>query len=141
MPMNSLPLWLQYTQALAQALAVPIIGSLIAATGAWIALQQMRIAHTKLRHDLFDRKFTVFEAARKMLYDVIVSNDTSDEAIRIYLLETANAPFLLDRAVVAYLQEIGRRVSTVQVINSTIKSTFDDAKKPEMERTLAENLA
>jgi hypothetical protein len=99
---NILPVWLQYVQAL----AVP----LIAAVGAWIALQQMQIAHTKLKYDLYERRFAVFEAAHNILKEVIVRGNASEEAIRDFLLGTANAPFLLDSELVSYLQEIGRTV-------------------------------
>jgi len=43
-----------------QALLVPTV----AVVGAYIALQQVTIARAKLRHDLFDRRFKVFETAR-----------------------------------------------------------------------------
>jgi hypothetical protein len=51
---SSLPLWVQ----LLQALAVPVI----AGVGAWVALQQMYLARVKLQHDLFDRRYAVFQA-------------------------------------------------------------------------------
>ena len=48
-----LPLWVQVLQAL----LVPVI----AAVGAWVALQQMYLARVKLQHDLYDRRYAVFQ--------------------------------------------------------------------------------
>jgi hypothetical protein len=134
MPPTVLPTWLVYIQAF----AIPFMAVVIAATGAWVALQQMHLAHVKLKHDLYDRRFTVFESAYKMLKEIIVRGDASDEAIREFLLGTANAPFLLNDDIVLYLEEIGRYASTIQIINNTLKSSFDD-NKIEMEARLSES--
>jgi hypothetical protein len=64
MSSSSLPLWVQVLQAL----AVPVI----AAVGAWVALQQMHIARTKLQHDLYDRRYAVFQAVRRFLDEASV---------------------------------------------------------------------
>jgi hypothetical protein len=52
-----LPSWVQILQAL----AIP----LIAAVGTWVAIQQMRIARIKLHHDLYHRRYAVFQAVRR----------------------------------------------------------------------------
>jgi len=54
-----LPLWVKALQAL----AVPVI----AAVGASVAVQQMVIARVKLQHDLYDRRYAVFDAVRAFL--------------------------------------------------------------------------
>ncbi len=53
-----LPAWVQVLLLVLQALAVPVI----AAAGVWIARQQMHIARVKLQHDLYDRRYAVFQA-------------------------------------------------------------------------------
>jgi hypothetical protein len=58
-----LPPWVQILQAL----ATPVI----AIVGAWVALEQMKIARVKLRHDLYDRRYAVFQSARSLLNEVI----------------------------------------------------------------------
>lgn len=60
---SSLPVWVQVLQAL----AVPVI----AGVGAWIALQQMYLARVKLQHDLFDRRYAVFQAVRRFLEEAV----------------------------------------------------------------------
>ena len=69
-----LPLWIQWLQAL----AVPVV----AAVGAWIALQQMHLARVKLRHDLYDRWFAVYQADRKFSAEVLTHATVEDDQLR-----------------------------------------------------------
>lgn len=137
MPTTTLPIWVQYVQAI----AVPVIGVIIAVIGAWIALQQMRIARSKLKHDLYDRRYTTFEAARKLLTSVSVQGDASQDAVGEYLLGISNAPFLLDDELTIYLREIGKRASDLHVTKYTLTSTFlEDRTKIELEKQANANL-
>jgi len=82
-----MPLWVQVLQAL----AVPVI----AAVGAWIALQQMYIARVKLQHDLYDRRYAVFEAVRRFLDEAVSQKIVSPETLHSFALRTGDALFLL----------------------------------------------
>lgn len=66
-----MPFWVQVLQAL----AVPVI----AAVGAWVALQQMHIARVKLQHDLYERRYAVFEAVRRFLDEAVSHKIVSRE--------------------------------------------------------------
>jgi hypothetical protein len=111
MASSALPLWVQILQAL----AVPTI----AVAGAWIAVQQMLIARTKLRHDLYDRRFAVYEAARKLLVEIIQQGHPSREQVREYVIKTADATFLLNDEIAKYLEKIRARASRLRAINAT----------------------
>jgi hypothetical protein len=50
------PLW-------AQVFVLPSIGIILTSVGVWVAVQQMRIARIKTQHDLFDRRFRIYESA------------------------------------------------------------------------------
>jgi hypothetical protein len=110
---SSLPLWVQVLQAL----AVPVI----AAVGVWIALQQMHFARVKLQHDLYDRRFAVFQAARKLLAEVLTHGHASDDQIRSYVVGTADAGFLLNRDIATYLEDIRRRASRLGAIKEALR--------------------
>jgi signal transduction histidine kinase len=84
---NLLPLWVQ----LVQAIGVPFVGAIIAGTGVWIALQQMRIANAKLKHDLYQRRFETYAAARSFLGDIIVHNGVSEELLRNFGLSAVSS--------------------------------------------------
>jgi hypothetical protein len=119
-----MPEWVQWLQAL----AVPTI----AAVGAVLAWQQVKIAQTKLRHDLFDRRFKVFEAARLFLARVMASGKMSVPAFNEYTAGVIDAQFLLSKQVHAYLFEIRRRASVMQALNDTLEPLPPGAKKTKL---------
>lgn len=114
MPSSSLPLWVQVLQAL----AVPVI----AGVGAWIALQQMQIARTKLQHDLYDRRYAVFQAVRRFLDEASVRRIVSPETFRAFALGTADAAFLFDDRLAAYLREMRERAAKAQSIFTVMEN-------------------
>jgi hypothetical protein len=108
-----LPLWVKALQAL----AVPVI----AAVGAWVAVQQMVIARVKLQHDLYDRRYAVFDAVRAFLDEAIRSQIVSPETFRMFALKTADAEFLFDDGLAAYLREMREHASKAQAIYITMQ--------------------
>jgi hypothetical protein len=107
--------WVQILQAL----AVPMI----AAVGAWVAIQQMRIARIKLQHDLYDRRYAVFQAVRRFLDEAVANSLVSSDTLRTFLVGTADAEFLFPDELAAYLVEMSRRARTAQSIYMTMRST------------------
>jgi hypothetical protein len=107
----------QWVQAISQALTV----SFIATAGVWIAWQQARFARVKLQHDLFDRRFAVFDAARKFLGKVARGGRVRDDAFRDYSLDTIDALFLTDEATASYLDEIRRRAIRHQMLQASLE--------------------
>jgi hypothetical protein len=108
-----LPLWSQTLQAP----AVPVI----AAVGAWVAIQQMVIARVKLQHDLYDRRYAVFDAVRAFLDEAISSRIVSPETFRTFALKTADAEFLFDDGLAGYLREMREHASKAQAIYITMQ--------------------
>src|SRR5580658_1146849 len=105
----ALPLWLEYLKAVAVVL-IPFVG-------AWIAWQQVRIARAKLHFDLYEKRFAVFEAARKLIVEAIAASNVSQSSLSTYTLGTADALFLLSDELEKYLVEIRShavRLSTMQ---------------------------
>jgi len=100
--MSPLPVWLLYLQALAL-VAIPTVG-------AWLAWQQVGIARAKLQHDLYDRRYKVFNAVRDLISEVFEEGGASTKSLRAYFLATADAPFLLDDELSRYIDEIRKRV-------------------------------
>jgi CHASE3 domain sensor protein len=81
----------------------------------------VRIARIKLQHDLYDRRFAVFQAARKLLAEVMTQGFASDDQIRLYVVGTADAGFLLSEEVSKYLEEIRKRASSLEAIQKTLR--------------------
>jgi hypothetical protein len=105
-----LPLWVQILQAL----AVPVI----AAVGAWVALQQMHIARVKLQHGLYDRRYAVFQSVRSLLNEVNINKIVSPETFQSFVIGTTDAPFLFDDGLAEYLKEISHHARSLQSLQS-----------------------
>jgi hypothetical protein len=118
-----MPEWVQVLQAL----LVPTI----AVVGALLAWQQVKIARSKLRHDLFDRRFAVFEAARTLLRGIMRDGNASMTELGAYIVGVIDAPFLLDESTSDYLMEIRRRTIKLQSLKSAYASDapVDDRKQ------------
>ena len=108
-----LPAWLQYLQACAVVL-IPLIGI-------WIALQQVQIARMKLRFDLYEKRFAVFEAARKLVIEAITHGDISTSALSAYSLRIADAVFLFDDELSNYLRQLFHHANNLSVLKRAIE--------------------
>ena len=116
-------------------IVIPIIG-------AWIARQQVQIARVKLQHDLYDRRFAVFDAARNLLFEVARTRTASAAALSTYTLATADAIFLLNDDTATYLDELRKRAERLQVRTEAMEAMpVGDRKTAMFEQTSNEFLA
>jgi hypothetical protein len=132
MPTNPLPIWFT--------IGVPLIGIIIAGIGAWIARQQMWIARTKLTHDLYDRRFKIFDAARKLMEEVVVLGDASEQSIQQYFLGVADATFILNADLVAHLKMVGEEASRIHVLKASLEHITDPYMKSDVQRKCDEQV-
>jgi hypothetical protein len=108
------PYWLQILQGL----AVPVV----AGVGAWIALQQMFIARTKLQHDLYERRLRVYEATRSFLANIQANGNVLDKETAEFNAATTDAVFLFNRHIAHYLREtICQRALDLQSFEAELK--------------------
>lgn len=85
--------------------ATLIVGCMVA----FIAWQQWRVAENKLRLDLFDRRYKVYDATRKFLSCIVQEASFSDAQLFEFYGGTSDAKFLFGPEVVDYLAEIRKR--------------------------------
>lgn len=105
-----IPWCLQYLQAFA-VMAIPAVGALLA----W---QQVQIARVKLQHDLFDRRYRVFDATQRLL-NSCAAGSASEEDMRAFLLDTGARAFLFnDDKLIGYLNDIQVRARDLQALRS-----------------------
>jgi hypothetical protein len=78
----------------------------VAVLGSFIAYRQWRLAQNKLKLDLFDRRFAVYEAARALLASIMTSGKAKDEELFKFMSATREAKWLLDTAIAKYLDEV-----------------------------------
>jgi hypothetical protein len=128
-----MPEWVQWLQAL----TVPTI----AGVGAFLAWQQVKIARTKLRHDLFDRRFAVFEAARKFLATLMRNGKMSLSDLGEYSAGVIDAQFLLNEEVHVYLVELRKRAAAMQALKDTAEPLPAGGEKTKLVVRAGEELA
>jgi hypothetical protein len=119
------PLSLQYLQA----------GALIAipAVGAWLAWQQVQIARVKLQHDLYDRRYRVFDATRRILANVCAKGHISNEDQRTFTIDTGDAIFLFDDDFAKYLgEEVKRHVTALLPVNLVLDDIYVEERRAEI---------
>ena len=81
--MNCDPHWTTYLTALLTP-TVAVIGSLV-------AYRQWVLARNKLKLDLFERRFAVYEAARNLLASIMTSGKAKDAEIFKFMVATRDA--------------------------------------------------
>jgi hypothetical protein len=78
----------------------------IALAGIAIAYAQWRIANTRLTHDLFDRRYAVYAAAKKFIQQICQKRTLTIEELSLFLYASAGAVFVLDEELAAYLDQL-----------------------------------
>lgn len=86
-------------------IATLIVGFLVA----FVAFQQWLVARHKLRLDLFDRRYKIYDATRKFLSVIVARADFEDSQLFEFYAGTSDAEFFFDADVVDYLAEIRKR--------------------------------
>jgi hypothetical protein len=116
-----IPWWLQYLQAFAL-VAIPAIG-------VWLAWQQVQIARAKLQHDLYDRRYRVFDTTRKLLSEIVIHQNPSHEDLREFVRGIGDATFLFDTDLTRYLADLQRRALDMYSIHELMNMSPLDAQR------------
>ena len=72
---------------------------------AQLARSQRDIALDKLKFDLFERRFSVYEAARNFLVSILTTGKVEGDALLKFVSGMVEARWLLDESVARYLKE------------------------------------
>ncbi len=91
------PHWTTYLAAL--------LTPTVAVLGSYIAYKQWHLAQNKLKLDLFDRRLSVFEAARNLIASIMTSGKAKNEDMFKFLFATREAKWLLDASIAEYLDK------------------------------------
>jgi hypothetical protein len=117
--MSTLPEWMQWLQGIAL-VAIPTIG-------AWIAYQQVRLGKAKLNLDLYDRRFAVFAACRKLLATGIQHGDVRPSDLQAFYVATADTIFLFDQQMDDYVDGFGETFRLLGRLNDEMNRDNPDA--------------
>lgn len=108
------PHWTTYLSAL----LVPTVAVL----GFIITYRQWRTAQNKLKLDLFERRFSVYDAARRLLASIMTSGKAKDEETFKFLSGTREAKWLLNADIAEYLdKQIYHKAIDLQTLDAELE--------------------
>jgi hypothetical protein len=93
--------WVQ----LAASFGAPIIAFIAAGIAAFFANRQARTAKNKLKLDLFEKRFNVYEKARELIAQVVTQGRLNQEQILVFAAGVRESRWLLNAEVSNYLKK------------------------------------
>ena len=99
-----------------------MITTLIAVVVVYIAWQQYKIEHDKLRLAFYDRRLKVFGGLMDLFTTILQSGEVSDEMWNKYKNGTVEAPFLFDSEISDYKKTVDRKALELLFIGDTWKN-------------------
>jgi len=96
------------------------LAALTAILALWIAYQQFQTNRAKLRLDLYERRFRVFDGLSEFLASVYRDADVKIEDLRKFAVSTNEAAFLFGPDVSAYLDELRTKAGNLRVLNAKL---------------------
>jgi len=102
-----------------QGLLTPVI----ACIAVYIAYQQHKTARYRLRLDLYNKRFNMFNSTKSLLGKIVSMGDVTNEELSDFHRSTAEAIFLFKQDIPDYLGELDKQGSTLQRFEKRIKSS------------------
>lgn len=121
--------------ALLSALLTPVL----AATAAYIAWQQWRTNRNKLKLELFERRFAMYDAAVQLINSILGAGKVEDQPLRSFVTRTRSAAFIVGQPIEAYLnKELYARAVKLQMLEAELQGlTGEDRIKNVREQSEA----
>jgi len=88
----------------------------IAIFGAFIAYRQWRISQQKFRHDLYDRRFSVYTALLDLCGELLREGKFDNPSYSAWLKASHQGYFLFDDEIRRYFSEVTEKVQTYRKI-------------------------
>lgn len=112
--MNCDPHWTTYFSAM--------LAPIVAILGSCIAYRQWRLSQNKLKLDLFDRLFSVYEAAINLISFIMTSGKAKDEEVFKFMVASREAKWLFNSQVAEYLdKELYHKAIDLQTLDSMLE--------------------
>lgn len=123
-----------WTQVLS-ALLMPVVAIL----GVYIACRQWKTSRDRLKLDLFEKRFAVYQATRTFIKSIISSGKAEDQPMYTFLASTGEAKWLFDAKVADYLKKrIWEPAVDLQTLESELQGmpVGEDRTKKVQERSI-----
>ena len=114
---EELPYWLRFLSTVAL-LLLPLIG-------AYIAWKQMRMQDIGLKHQLYDRRFKIYDATRDFLKIVLTKAAVENSDFATFAIATADASFVFDAKIKDFLKEIREHGAALLVFGPLVAQNID----------------
>jgi len=85
---------------------IALIPIALAILGSYIAIQQYRTNRKKLKIELFEKRFSVFDSINKFIGAVVRTQSVDQQQRNDFLAGTRGAEFLFDESIKQYVTEI-----------------------------------
>ncbi len=95
----------------------------IAVIVAYIAFMQFKTNRDRLRLELYDKRFSVYEALKEFLIKFIRALDVTDKDLRDYRNKTNEAEFLFEEDIILYIKDIYDKGLKIYSYNCKQKSS------------------
>jgi hypothetical protein len=118
------PVWLAITALIAFATLV-------------VAAMQWVVSRNKVRLELFDKRYAIYAAVKKLLQDVVTSADSTTAQITDYWRAVADAEFLYGPEVREYIDKIGKDAAAVHAHKVIGEGPANDRKVASIEKHTA----
>jgi hypothetical protein len=94
--------------------------ALTAILALWIAYQQYQMNRAKLRLDLYERRFRVFDAVGVLLATIYRDADVKQEDLFRFAASTNEAIFLFGPEIPSYLDELRKNAVRLRTLNDKL---------------------
>ncbi len=112
----------------------------IAGIVAWISWSQYSVSKEKFKLDLFEKRFQVFAATRKLLTIVMQRANIEIDDLFEFRANTGEAAFLFDTDITTYLSKIDKKVIRLHTLKEEMKSLPVGEKRSEKAEQISECL-
>lgn len=107
----------------------------IAIAVAYIAWQQWRTARNRLRLDLFDRRFAVYQQTRDFLVRRMALGQLETSEITDFTIKIRVSKWLFNSAIADYLEnQIAKKAMDLSALNKELESITDDERTHNVSR-------
>ncbi len=98
------------------------IGMLIVAViVAYIAFMQYKTNRDRLRLELYEKRFSIYEGLKELLDKITIMVDVTDEDLREFIKKTNEVEFLFEEDIVQYLIEVRKKGTKLYSFNCQLK--------------------
>ncbi len=101
----------------------------IAVLGGYIAVRQYITSRQKLKLDLFDKRFAIFQASKKFIGQVLTNEYTDKQVQREFLIATQGTRFIFNEKIRLYIDSIWEKSQDLQEWSQNQTSSENSASR------------